>query len=212
MPPERERVAFLDDHVALGDRRRRRIVAARPLGGLLHQSPGPRARPRVRRTIVGRRATPPKWSRWPWLRRMYLMSDYREALLLDAVDDVVDVGLFRAVDQDRALRCRDQPHRHEAGPDIVEIVEHLDGRDLLIRDVVLLAAAIGFAELFLLRSLRESVRDPLRLGRAGRRTRMRRRAPSSDLTFSWILPLPGRSRDLSTNRSEAKTNPPRPAR
>ena len=64
----------------------------------------------------------------------------------DAVEHVIDQRLLRGIDQDEAVGRRDEPHRHRTGPDVVEVVEHLDRRHLLVLDVVALAAAVALAE------------------------------------------------------------------
>jgi hypothetical protein len=51
---------------------------------------------------------------------------------LDIVDDMIDERLLRRVEEDVALRRRQQPHRHVARSDQIQIVEHLGGFDVLI--------------------------------------------------------------------------------
>ena len=54
-----------------------------------------------------------------------------DADLLDIRLDHVDEGLLRRVEQDGALRSLQDPRRHVAGTDMVEIVEDLEGLHLL---------------------------------------------------------------------------------
>ena len=99
-----------------------------------------------------------------------------EASLRDVVDHVIDVGLLGRVDENEPVTGRDEPDRHEPGADVIQVVEDLDGRDLLVFDVVALAPAVAFAQrLFRSRSAwpwtstRQQERH--RSARTGQRTR-----------------------------------------
>ena len=89
-----------------------------------------------------------------------------EAGLADAVDDVIDVRLLGGVDHNEPVTGGDEPDRHEARADVVQVVEDLDGGDLLILDVVALAAAVALAE----RLVRSRSRLPLDVARQQDRT------------------------------------------
>ena len=52
------------------------------------------------------------------------------------VDDLVDERLLGRVEHDVALRRGQNPHRHVARADMVEVVEHLEGLDLLNLDLL----------------------------------------------------------------------------
>src|SRR5882762_4320658 len=77
-----------------------------------------------------------------------------ESGLCDARHHMLNVGLLRRVDQDQPFRGRDEPDGNEAGPDVMEIVEDLERRDLLKLDIVALAAAKRFAVAFFFCRLR----------------------------------------------------------
>src|SRR5258705_711618 len=86
-----------------------------------------------------------------------------DAHLLDVCFDQVDEGLLRGVEHDVALRRRQDPRRHVAGTDMVEIVEDLEGLDLL--DLDFARAGADAADL-----LERVVGRNLRGGASGRRS------------------------------------------
>src|SRR6266478_8944647 len=115
-----------------------------------------------------RRFAPPKWSRWPWSMMMYLMSRV-DTDLLDIRLDHVDEGLLRRVEQDVALRSLQDPRRHIAGTDMVEIVEDLKGLHLLDLDFARAGTdAAGLLERIVGRNLRVGAGGGRSCGGAGR--------------------------------------------
>ena len=69
-----------------------------------------------------------------------------EAHLADVVDDGVDIRLLRRVNQDQPCARGNEPHRDSARPDVVQVVHHLERRNLLVLDVPRLAAAVTLAQ------------------------------------------------------------------
>ena len=86
-----------------------------------------------------------------------------DADLPDVRLDKVDEGLLRRVEHDGALRCRQDPRRHVAGTDMVEIVEDLERLDLL--DLDFARAGTDAADL-----LEHIVGRSLRVGAGGGRS------------------------------------------
>src|SRR5207249_4297855 len=64
----------------------------------------------------------------------------------DVIDDVVDIRFLRCVEQDVPFRGCQQPNRNETRPDIIKVVEHLEGFDLLELNVVGTSDPIGLAQ------------------------------------------------------------------
>src|SRR5258705_14011052 len=66
--------------------------------------------------------------------------------LPDIADDVVDVRFLGRVEQDVPVGRRQQPDRDVAGTDVIEVVEHLEGLDLLKLHVVGASNSIRFTQ------------------------------------------------------------------
>jgi hypothetical protein len=145
-------VALLDQHVALRHPRRRSAAAAGGAADLLDHLPillG-RADTRARRLLDSRRAA-------EMVEVAVTDEDVLDVLEIEAqrpdvVDHMIDKRLLRRIDHDDPLRCRDEPGVHVAQADMVEIVERLERRDLVLKlDVA--AVAIDLAQRLLSRRL-----------------------------------------------------------
>src|SRR5712691_1286791 len=66
--------------------------------------------------------------------------------LPDIADDVIDVRFLGRVEQDVPVGRRQQPDRDVAGADVIEVVEHLEGLDLLKLHVVGASDSIRFTQ------------------------------------------------------------------
>ena len=66
----------------------------------------------------------------------------------DVANDPVDIGFLSCVEQDVPFRRRQQPHRDIARSNIIKVVEHLEGFDLLKLHIIGAGDSIGFAERF----------------------------------------------------------------
>ncbi len=141
-----QRVAFLDHHVSLRHARRRSAAPARTATHLPDHLP----------VFVGRDDACARG--FLNLRRTadviempVAQNDVFDALRIDAdlpdvPDDMIDVGLLGRVEEDVAFRRRQQPDGDIARPDIVKIVEHLEGFDLLVLNVSGAGDPVGLAQ------------------------------------------------------------------
>src|SRR5580765_5917857 len=66
--------------------------------------------------------------------------------LPDISDDVIDVRFLGRVEQDVPVGRRQQPDRDVAGSDVIEVVEHLEGLNLLKLHVVGASDSIRFTQ------------------------------------------------------------------
>ena len=77
-----------------------------------------------------------------------------EADVTDVVQDVIHVRLLRAVDEDQPFCGGNHPRGHRPDTDVIQVVEDLERRNLLILDITTTTAAERGAECFGGRCLR----------------------------------------------------------
>ena len=66
--------------------------------------------------------------------------------LLSSADDAIDVRFLGRVEQDVPIARRQQPDRDIAKPDVIEVIELLEGLDLLKLHVVGASDSIRFTQ------------------------------------------------------------------
>ena len=84
-----------------------------------------------------------------------------EAEVSDVVQDVIDVGFLGTVDQDQSIRGWHEPRGNGPDAHVIEIVEDLERRNLLILDVAAAAFAKRLAQRLICRRLPRRSARPL---------------------------------------------------